>query len=111
MNDRGIIVEGVVTPDGSLELKGKLPLPVGRVQVTVQPIPGAPQPERFWKVMETIWSDLRAGGRAPRTKEAIDAEVNALRQEAEEEMQAIEKLEEECFQNRNRSEVDNKPGP
>jgi hypothetical protein len=92
MTNQSIVVEGVVTPDGCLELKGKLPLPVGRVQVTVEPIPGAPKPERFWKLMESIWSDLKTGSRVPRTKEAIDAEVNALRQEAEEEMEAIETL-------------------
>jgi len=110
MMNRSIVVEGVVTPDGSLELRSKLPLPVGRVQVTVEPIPEAPKPERFWKLMESIWSALRAGGRVPRTKETIDAEVHALRQEAEVEMEAIEKLEEESLQNRKRSEANDKPG-
>ena len=91
-----VIVEGVVKPDGTLEVPQKLALPAGRVQVTVQSVTGPTQPDRFWKLMESIWADLRASGRTPRTQEEIDAEIDALRNEADEEMQAVERLQEEC---------------
>jgi hypothetical protein len=64
--------------------------------VTVQPLPNSSEPDRFWKMMESIWTELRASARPPRTREEIDAEVKALREEAEEEMQAIERLHEAC---------------
>jgi hypothetical protein len=91
-----VVVEGVVEPDGTLELADKLRLPPGRVQVIVQSVAEPVQPDRFWKMMEAIWADQRARGHVPRTREEIDAEIDALRNEAEEEMQAVERLQEEC---------------
>jgi hypothetical protein len=96
MSGATLIVEGVVKPDGTLEVPQKLDLPAGRVQVTVRSMAEATQPDRFWKMMESLWADLRTGGRTPRTREEIDAEIDALRGEAEEEMQAVERLQEEC---------------
>jgi hypothetical protein len=91
-------MRGVVKPDGTLEVTEKLNLPAGQVQVTVRPLSESVQPDRFWKMMETIWSDLQASGRAPRTREAIYKEINALREEAEEEIQAVERLQQACWQ-------------
>lgn len=96
MNELPVTVQGTIGPDGRLELDQPLPLPVRPVQVTVQPLPTSSEPERFWKMMESIWADLRASGRQPRTREEIDAEVKALREEAEQEMQVIERLHETC---------------
>ncbi len=91
-----VTVEGVVKPDGTLEVPHRLNLPAGRVQVTVQSVAEPTQPDRFWKMMESIWADLREGGRSPRTREEIDAEIAALLDEAEVEMQAVERLQEVC---------------
>lgn len=96
MNEMPVTIQGTIRPDGQLELDRPLPLPAGRVQVTVQPLPAPAEPDRFWKMMEGIWTDLQAGGHQPRTREEIDADIKALRDEAEEEMQAIERLHEEC---------------
>ena len=96
MNGTPLTVQGTIGPDGQLELDRPLLLAAGRVQVTVQPLPASSEPDRFWKMMESIWTDLRASGRQPRTREEIDVEVKALREEAEEEMQAIERLHEAC---------------
>ena len=96
MSAATVIVEGVVRPDGTLELPGKLDLPAGRVQVTVQSVTESTQPDRFWKMMESLWADLRTVGRTPRTRQEIDAEIDALRNEAEEEMQAVERLQDDC---------------
>lgn len=96
MSAATVNVEGVVEADGTLEVPDKLNLPAGRVQVTVRSVTEPTQPDRFWKMVESIWADLRTSGRTPRTQEEIDAEIDALRNEAEEEMQAVERLQEEC---------------
>ncbi len=96
MNAATVVVEGTVQPDGTLEVTQKVNLPAGRVHVTVEPVAEPVQPDRFWTMMESIWAAQLAGGRTPRTREEIDAEITALRDEAEGEMQAVERLQEEC---------------
>jgi hypothetical protein len=100
MNVGTIVVEGTVQPDGTLEVTQKLDLPAGRVHVTVESVVEPVQPDRFWKLMESIWAAQRVSGRIPRTREEIDADLDALRNEAEEEMQAVERLQEECRRSR-----------
>jgi hypothetical protein len=100
MNATVVVVEGQVQPDGTLEVIQKVDLPAGPVLVTVQPIIEPVQPDRFWKMMESIWADRRASSRAPRTREEIDAEIEELRNEAEEEMQVVERLQDECRRDR-----------
>jgi hypothetical protein len=92
MNAAAVVVEGTVQPDGTLEVIQKVDLPAGRVHVTVQPVAEPAQPDRFWKMMESLWSAPRVGGRIPRTREQMDAELEGLRNEAEDEMQAVERL-------------------
>ncbi len=65
MNSVSVTVEGVVKPDGTLEVPGKLDLPAGRVQVTVQPASEPVQPERFWTMMESLWTDLPPAAEPP----------------------------------------------
>ena len=96
MNAAAAVVEGTVQPDGTLEVTQKVDLPPGRVHVTVQSIDEPVQPDRFWMMMESIWAAQLVGGRTPRTLEEIDGEIEALRDESEEEMQAVERLQDEC---------------
>ena len=92
MTRNQVVLEGTVHADGTLELDERLPLPAGRVRVTVQPfdVPESPDQARFWAMMERIWADQKARGHVPRTREEIDAEINQLRDEAEEEVQAVD---------------------
>jgi hypothetical protein len=53
-------------------------------------------PARFFAMMESIWADQKARGHVPRSREEIDAEINQMRDDAEDEMQAVERLREEC---------------
>ena len=96
MSASAIIVQGIVTPDGTLQVSEKLHVSPGPVQVTVQPVTEPSQPDRFWKMKQNIWADLEANGRTPRTREQIDADIQVLRDEAEEEMQAVESLQDQC---------------
>jgi hypothetical protein len=90
-----VVVEGTLKPDGSLELDSKLDLPPGRVQLIVQPLPELPKDDPFWQMMDGIWAAQKARGHVPRTKEEIDAEIRVMREEAEEEMQEVERLQED----------------
>ena len=92
MNANAVVVEGVVKPDGSLEVPHKINLPAGPVQVTVESVSQVPQPERFWKMMETIWAKLRGDGRTMPTVDEIDSQIECLRKDAEREMQSVEQL-------------------
>ncbi len=109
MNTAAVVVEGTVRPDGTLEVTQKVDLPAGRVHVTVEPVPEPVQPDRFWAMMESIWSAQLTRGRAPRTREQIDSEIESLRNESEEEMQAIERLQEECRRARERAREATEP--
>jgi hypothetical protein len=105
-----VVIEGTVKPDGTLEVADKLPIPAGRVRVTVQPLAEPAQPERFWKMMESIWSDLQARGRPSRSREQIDADIQAGRDEAEEEMQVVDRLHEASRQPREQARGETEPG-
>lgn len=91
MNTSAVVLQGVVKADGTLELRENLRLPPGPVQVTVQPLGAAP-PEEVMAVLQRIWAEQKARGHVPRSREEIDAELNALRDEAEQEMRDIERI-------------------
>lgn len=97
MSDQTIEVQGTVQPNGTLVLDQRLDLPAGRVRVTLQPLTASEPPDlaRFQAMMEQIWAGQKARGHVPRTKQEIDAEIQGLRDEAEEELQAAEGIHEE----------------
>jgi hypothetical protein len=101
MNAASLVMLGTVKPDGTLELEGKTKLPPGRVRVslTVTPEP-AQSREDTWAVLERIWKENETLGLKPRTREEIDADLNALRDELEEHANQIEALQEEAERTR-----------
>jgi hypothetical protein len=87
-----VVVEGILKPDGTLELDQKPNLAPGRVQVIVQVLPQLPDGDPFLDMMKSIWIDQKARGHVPRSVEEVEAELRegwARRQEA------IERLQEE----------------
>jgi hypothetical protein len=73
---------GVVHPDGSLELTGKLTVPPGRVRVRVESLETPPQPtEDLIEFVRRTRRELEAAGHKFRTAEEIDAELEELRAE------------------------------
>jgi hypothetical protein len=92
-----IILQGVVKPDGTLELFEKVNLPPGPVQVTVQAVPQPAAPaEDLMTFMEKIWAGQRARGHVPRSAEEIEAEREAFRREWDEHDKELEAIHEEC---------------
>ncbi len=92
-----VVVYGRIRPDGTLELNQTVGLPPGEVQVTVQAVSRESSPkEDLLTLMERIWAAQRARGFQPRSREEIDAEIESIRNEAEERMRAIEQIHAEC---------------
>jgi len=92
-------IEGTLQADGTLVLDEKPNLPPGRVRVRMQHVLDYTQTD-IWQALQKIWAEQRASGHVPRSKEEIDADIAASRQEDEERMLAIERLQEECWRAR-----------
>jgi hypothetical protein len=90
MRQPQIEMEGTIREDGTLELDLKVNLPPGRVKVTVKPVAQQPPGEDLMTVLQRIWAEQDAHGYVPRTREEIDAQVQAFRDEFEEYFRAIE---------------------
>jgi hypothetical protein len=101
MSPTVVAIEGTLQPDGSLVLDEKPALPPGRVRVIVQPVLDYTQTD-IWKFFERIWAEQAASGHVSRSKEEIDADLEAARQEDEERMQELERIHEEFEQFRQR---------
>jgi hypothetical protein len=96
-NTPPLVLEGTLTADGTLQLDQRPNLPAGRVRVTVQPLPPADPPgDTLMSRMRVVWAAQKARGHVPRSREEVEADLGALRDEAEEEMQAAEWLSDEC---------------
>jgi hypothetical protein len=108
MNTNGIEIQGTLREDGTLVLDQKPNLPPGRVKVTVEPVLGYKQTE-IEEFFERLWAEQRARGHVPRTREDIDAELGAARQEDEERMQELERIHEESERHRQQRGQSNLP--
>lgn len=93
-----VIVEGTVRADGTLEVQEKVNLPAGKVQVTLVPLPELPADDPFWQLMRGIWSGQKARGHVPRSAEDVEAERRSVRDEWDERMERISRIQEEAKQ-------------
>ena len=96
MSTNTIVIQGVVKPDGTLELEGKVPLPAGRVSVTLQPVPHSQETDPFFEMLRGIWAARERAGLRPRTREEIDAQIREIRDEFDEGVEEVGRLQEEC---------------
>lgn len=92
-------IQGTLQADGTLVLDEKPNLPPGRVRVRMQPLLDYTQTD-IWRFFERLRAEQQARGHVPRSKEEIDANIAAMRQEDEERALAIERLQEECWRAR-----------
>src|SRR3954468_18560220 len=96
MSSLTITLEALVTPEGKLDLPDKLSLPAGPVRVILEPLAPASTGKRgVLEILEQIHKEQLERGFVGRTREEIDADVNALPDEWEERMQEIERLQDE----------------
>ena len=95
MSQNTVIIQGIMTADGTVELTEKLTVPAGRMQVAIQPLPDVSS-DPLLQRMERIWAGQRARGHVPRTREEIDAELRELREDGLAEIETAERLHEDC---------------
>jgi hypothetical protein len=72
------IVTGTLTDDHTVTLYEALPLPQGKVRLSVEPLSPAPKRPHD-EVIAEIWARQKARGHQPRTREEIDAYIQAER--------------------------------
>lgn len=104
-----VTVEGIVKPDGTLEVTEKVNLPAGKVRVTLVPLSELPHDDPFWQHMERIWAGQRARGHIPRGVEEVESERQAFRQEMEDEIQEAIRLQQECRRAREQADSATEP--
>lgn len=71
-------VNGEMTDSSHVTLDQPIPVSQGRVRVIVEPV-GGESKSGLKEFMEQMWEAQRRRGHVPRTKEQIDAELNAER--------------------------------
>lgn len=86
------IVDGIVMPDGSLQIESKLELPTGRVRVTVESVTELPTDDPFWSLMQDIWAGQKARGHIPRSVEEVETEREQIRRDWEQRSQSLSSL-------------------
>lgn len=91
-----ITVEGIVKPDGTVEVPEKVNLPAGKVQVTLVPWPNLPKDDPFWQMMQKIWAGQKARGHVARSAQEVEAERAAMREAWEARMSEITRIQEEA---------------
>ena len=90
-----IVIEGTLKPDGTLELDKKPALAPGRVTVVLrQDSTASPQAlgEQLFETLRQIRAGQKARGHVPRSEAEIQAQRDELQQEMEEELKAAEQL-------------------
>ena len=108
MNTNPIVIPGVVKPDGTLELEGKIPLAAGKVQVTVEPVLELPTDDPFFDLLKGIWEARAQAGLQPRSVEEVEAQRKQLREDSEKEIAEAIRLQEEHRQSRKQNETDDR---
>lgn len=72
------IVTGTLTDDHTVTLDESLPVSQGKVRLSVEPLAPAPK-RRHDEMIAEIWARQKARGHQPRTREEIDAYIQAER--------------------------------
>ena len=73
-------VTGTMLDEQTVILDKPVPLPIGRVRLTVETLPAAERDGAFLGKLQAIRRALRASGYGPRTKAEIDAQIQAERE-------------------------------
>ena len=92
MSIQPVVIHGQIRLDGTLQIEEKINLPPGPVNVTLETTSQVKPRESTQQVLKDIAIRRQAIGRQPRTKEEIDAEIDAMRNEDEQRMCEIEQL-------------------
>jgi hypothetical protein len=84
MSSASITVQGVIRPDGKLEVNESIPLPAGQVQVTIRCLErtrDVPSAQTLAEVLREIHAARSAQGVRARSRDELDQEIQQLRRE------------------------------
>ena len=96
MSEKPVVVEGIVKPDGTLEIVGKIPMPAGKVRVTLEPLLLNAEDHPFFQMLREIWAAREKAGLKPRSVEEVEAARKEFRDGIEEEIAEAGRLQDEC---------------
>ncbi len=105
MSATTVVIQGTVKPDGTLVLDGTVPLPPGKVSVTLEPeralpewLAGVdlPKGNPLFDTLRGIWAAQAKEGKPFRTGEEAQEALRRLRDEAGEDVDEIGRLQAEC---------------
>jgi hypothetical protein len=103
MSAQTVILRGMVRPDGSVEVPGKVEMTPGPVEVTLRAVPTTTTAASdWWEALQRLRAQQAASGSGSSAAE-IDAEINALRDEWEEHQLDLERLQEASQQTSERA--------
>lgn len=94
MTNQSMVTHGILKPDGRLELDEKPNLPPGRVQVILQPV-AEKTGLGLLELLEKFRKENETRGFKPRTREQIDADLAAMRNEWEERQRQLDQIRED----------------
>ena len=89
------VIEGTLKQDVTLELDHKPDLPPGRVTVRVQSVAVLPEGDPFFDMLKGIWATREKAGLTPRTVEEVESQRRQLRDDSQQEILDVGRLQEE----------------
>jgi hypothetical protein len=109
MSAKAVVIQGVVRSDGTLELEGKVSLPPGRVNVTLEPLSNEQRAEEFLAFLGQVRA-LRETHGVKSDAEAAIAAAKKVRDEFDEQVEDLGRLQDECRRRREEAETAAKGG-
>ncbi len=94
MSATPVVLQGTVTPEGTL-LDGTVPLPAGKVSVTVQPVANQQRTEEFLAFVRKIQA-IRESHDVKADAVAAIAAARKVRDEFDEQVEETGRLQDEC---------------
>lgn len=91
-----VALKGMVRADGTLELEGKVDLPPGAVSVTVEPVAYSRETDPFLLFVRDLRAKRERAGLPTRSREEIDAQIRQFRDEADERIEELGKIQDEA---------------
>ena len=85
---RAETIQGILKPDGTIELQERPALPPGPVRVTLET--QSVRERDPWETLQRIWDERKSLGLQPRSAEEIDAEIEAMRDEWEQRQREVD---------------------
>jgi hypothetical protein len=95
MSSTEIVLEGMLKPDGTLELDQRPNLPPGRVRIRLQSLVVLPESDPFFEMLQGIWAARAQAGLTSRSVEEVEAQRRQLRDDSEQEILEAGRLQEE----------------